>query len=153
MPPAQPFTFTPSITTPQSDAEKLCLPFLNSQGTWCPQGAHCPYHHFAHVITPSGPITAPGSITVATRNGNIVLSAEYIAETQKAFEVHRREVKARKKEKFECRTCHAIKPQNKGNDGVRCTPCFKRKAACEALGQVWEDKMPKRKKGGVVDMQ
>ncbi|SMQ54342.1 unnamed protein product [Zymoseptoria tritici ST99CH_3D7] len=149
-PPA--FQFPPpaaTLITNPDPSKTLCLPFLNSGGTWCPAGRKCPNHHFVHIVTDRGHITAtnpPGSTTVATKNGLMVLSAEYIEETQKAFEVHRKLAHERRGPRFECATCHKNAPKNPGNDGVRCTPCFKRKAACEALGGIWEDKMPKRKR-------
>ncbi|KJX99855.1 hypothetical protein TI39_contig349g00008 [Zymoseptoria brevis] len=149
-PPA--FQFPPPAATliiNPDPSKTLCLPFLNSGGTWCPAGRKCPNHHFAHIVTDRGHITAtnpPGSMTVATKNGPLVLSAEYVEETQKAFEVHRKLAHERRGPRFECATCHKNAPKNPGNDGVRCTPCFKRKAACEALGGIWEDKMPKRKR-------
>lgn len=97
----------------------LCALYLASNGTNCPYGAACNDRHYY--------LQGPGGIAPDQAIGSqINYMATGFVQDQDMLQEGLMVTRFKRGTKFNCKNCGQQKPVTLKNDGVRCTPCFKR---------------------------
>lgn len=108
---------TPPLTSAGPD-RPLCALFLASNGQNCPYGTACRDRHYYLSNKGINPDTAVSSQI------NYML-ANHVRD-QDAWQEGLMVTSFKRNSRFHCKNCGQDKPVSLKNDGVRCTPCFKR---------------------------